>query len=61
MTTEDGGPTTRSELHDEFESLLQRAHENDITVEGGFECRNGPEHPDWDVVVTEVQKPETSK
>lgn len=38
--------------------LLRRAHEGGIDVEGGWSCRNGPETPDWDVVVTAVRKPE---
>jgi len=44
------------ELNAELQALLQRASENGIDVEGGFECRNGADHPDWDVIVTEVEK-----
>ncbi|QSG01766.1 hypothetical protein [Natranaeroarchaeum sulfidigenes] len=37
-------------------SLLRKADANDVEVEGGWDCRNGDEHPDWDVMVTEVKK-----
>ncbi len=56
MTTEETSLTTQAELNAEMKSLLCRAYTNGINVEGGWECRNGAEHPDWDVVVTEVQK-----
>lgn len=44
----------------ELKALLQAAHEADVDVPGGWTCRNGPEHPDWDVVITEVTKPAVS-
>ncbi|WP_232686705.1 hypothetical protein [Halobacterium zhouii] len=56
MTTEESTMTTSTELHAELKSLLRRAHTNGIDVEGGWACRNDAEHPDWDIVVTEVQK-----
>lgn len=40
-------------------SLLRRAEANDVTVQGGWDCRNGDDHPDWDVIVTEVERSET--
>jgi len=55
MTSEET-PLTREELNAELKALLRRAHESGVDVEGGFECRNGAEHPDWDVIVTEVEK-----
>ena len=60
MTAEETPITSKAELNDELKSLLLRAYENGIDVEGGFECRNGNEHPDWDVIVTEVEKNESS-
>ena len=56
MTSEETPLTSEAELNAELKALLIRAHENGIDVEGGFECRNGAEHPDWDVIVTEVEK-----
>lgn len=56
MTAEETPITTEDELHAELKELLRRAYTNGIDVEGGWECRNGVEHPDWDVVVTEVRK-----
>ena len=56
MTSEETSLTSREELNAELKSLLRMAHESGVDVEGGFECRNGAEHPDWDVIVTEVEK-----
>lgn len=56
MTSETPSVMSREELNAELKTLLRRAHESGINVEGGFECRNGVEHPDWDVVITEVEK-----
>jgi hypothetical protein len=56
MTTEDRSITSTEELNEELKSVILRAYRNGIDVEGGFECRNGVEHPDWDVIVTEVEK-----
>ena len=60
MTSDETTPTSEAELRAELGVLLRRAHANGIDVEGGWECRNGVEHPDWDVIVTEVRKPEES-
>ena len=56
MTAEETPLTSKEELNAELKALLRRAHEGGIDVEGGFECRNGVDHPDWDVIVTEVEK-----
>jgi hypothetical protein len=56
MTSEGSPLTSKEELNAALKGLLRRAYESGIDVEGGFECRNGVEHPDWDVVVTEVEK-----
>ncbi|SIR61659.1 hypothetical protein [Natronorubrum thiooxidans] len=56
MTTEESALSSEAELNAELKALLRRAHSNGIDVEGGWECRNGTEHPDWDVIVTEVEK-----
>ena len=61
MTSEETPLTSKAELNTELKALLLRAYENGINVEGAFECRNGVEHPDWDVVVTEVEKNESSE
>ncbi|MGM0399485.1 MAG: hypothetical protein ACQEQY_10920 [Halobacteriota archaeon] len=41
----------------ELKALLRDAHAAGVDVPGGWTCRNGSEHPDWDVVITEVTKP----
>lgn len=61
MTSEETQITSKAELNTELKALLRKAHENEIDIEGGFECRNGAEHPDWDVIVTEIEKTESSK
>ncbi|MEY7851853.1 hypothetical protein AB7C87_21925 [Natrarchaeobius sp. A-rgal3] len=61
MTSEEPSVTSKEELNAELKTLLRRAYEGGIDVEGGFECRNGAEHPDWDVIVTEVEKNELSE
>lgn len=61
MTTDETPLTTRLELQTELQSLLRRAHTNGVDVKGGWECRNDAKHPDWDVIVTEVRKNETSE
>lgn len=58
MTSEETALTTQTGLHAELKALLRRAYTNGVDVEGGWECRNGDDHPDWDVVVTEVEKNE---
>lgn len=63
MTTDSGEPSpeTPEELNTEIKLLLQAAHDNGVDVKGGWECRNGNQHPDWDLVVTEVRKPELTE
>ena len=61
MTSEETSLASKDELNAELKALLRRAYESGIDVEGGFECRNGAEHPDWDVIVTEVEKNDHSE
>ncbi len=61
MTAEKDSVTSKEELNAELKALLRRAYESGIDVEGGFECRNGAEHPDWDVIITEVEKNDHSE
>ncbi len=61
MTSEETPLTSKKELNAELKALLRRAYEGGVDVEGGFECRNGVEHPDWDVIVTEVEKNDHSE
>ncbi len=56
MSSDESSLASKAELKAEIRALLREAHKNGIDVEGGFECRNGDEHPDWDVIVTEVEK-----
>jgi hypothetical protein len=52
----DGEVTTREGFHDALNRLLVRAHEGGVDVEGGWTCRNGAGHPDWDTTVVELEK-----
>ena len=61
MTSHGASITSKADLNEELKALLIRAYESGIDVEGGFECRNGDDHPDWDVVVTEVTKNDKSE
>ncbi|MFP9062063.1 hypothetical protein ACLI4R_16295 [Natrialbaceae archaeon A-chndr2] len=61
MTSEETSLTSKGGLNTELKVLLRRAYESGIDVEGGFECRNGVEHPDWDVIITEVEKNDHSE
>lgn len=61
MTTKETPLTSKANFNAELKSLLRRAHTSGVDVEGPWDCRNGSEHPDWDVIVTEVQKPEGSE
>ena len=56
MTTDETSIRSDAALNAELKALLARAYEDGINVEGGWECRNGPNHPDWDVVISEVTK-----
>ena len=60
MTADERPLATEAALNTELKSLLQRAHANGVDVEGGWECRNGSEYPDWDIIVTAVRKTEDS-
>lgn len=53
-------PTTEAEFTAALQSLLLNAHENQVNIEGGWDCRNGGGHPDWDILITEVEKKSVS-
>ena len=61
MTSEETSLASKEELNAELKALLRRAYESGIDVEGGFECRNGDDHLDWDVIITEVEKNDQSE
>jgi hypothetical protein len=48
--------TTTDEFRSRLTALLRDAHENGVSVSGGWECRNGDEAPDWEAVVTPLEK-----
>ncbi|MGM0447697.1 MAG: hypothetical protein ACQERM_05510 [Methanobacteriota archaeon] len=56
MSTRDDSPDDDAAFQAELRTLLYRAHDAGVDVQGGWECRNGDGDPDWDVVVTEVEK-----
>lgn len=58
MTSDETSIASEEEFEAELKALLRRAYESGIDVEGGWDCRNGPERPDWEAVITEVVKTE---
>ncbi|WP_252700358.1 hypothetical protein [Natronosalvus vescus] len=58
MTTTEDALSSDEDFQAELQALLLRAYTADIDLEGGWDCRNGDGHPDWDVIVTEVRKPD---
>jgi hypothetical protein len=50
------GPTTETELNERLGALLQMAFRNGLSVQGGWDIQNGLEYPDWDIVVTRVER-----
>ncbi len=54
-----GGPQTSQEFRRQLRRLLRTAFENDVDVEGAFNCRNGPSMPDYEVLITEIEKPDS--
>lgn len=60
MTDDEMSITCAADMNAELVALFRRAHANGVDVMGGWECRNDGDLPDWDVVVTEVQKLEQS-
>jgi len=61
MTSEETSLSSKEELSAELKTLLRRAYKSGIDVKGAFECRNGAEHPDWEIIVTEVEKKDRSE
>jgi hypothetical protein len=61
MTTDERSIKSNASLKTELKALLAQAYDSGLNVEGGWECRNGPEHPDWDVIITEVEKLDDSR
>lgn len=55
MSLDQPAPTSGDELNARLEELFRTAHANDVDVEGGWTCRNAPDNPDWEVVVTELR------
>ncbi|MGQ3412940.1 hypothetical protein ACT4ML_11845 [Natrinema sp. LN54] len=58
MTADETPPSSEAELRAELQALLRRAYDSELEIEGGWDCRNGTDYPDWDVIVTEVRKNE---
>jgi hypothetical protein len=50
-------PETSADLETALEEVLRLASRNGVSVTGGYGVRNGPELPDWDVHITQVNKP----
>ncbi len=49
-------PRSQTEFSMRLRELVRTAHENDVDVEGGWNCRYESDLPDWEVAITEVVK-----
>ncbi len=56
MSDRQEAPASGSELNSALEDLLRRADANGVDVEGGWDCVDDSLHPNWDVVVTAVER-----
>lgn len=59
MTSEppiDGEVTSEIEFRELLAWGIRTAYRNGVSVEGGWECRNGEDLPDWETVILEVTK-----
>lgn len=54
----DGEATSDSEFRELLGWVIRTAYGNGVAVEGGWECRNGADLPDWETVILEVTKRE---
>jgi hypothetical protein len=49
-------PSTKSELEESLNKLVQRAHLNGVTVTGGYELLHATEStPDWDLTIIRLK------
>lgn len=48
--------TTEEEFAERLGELVYTAYEKGVDIEGGWECRNSSEDPDWAVLILEVTK-----
>lgn len=54
--TDSDPPDPRADLEAKLQDLLREAARSGASVAGGYEVRNGPGGPDWDVHITRVEK-----
>lgn len=50
-------PETKSDLETALGELLWEASGNGVSVAGGYGIHNGPGLPDWDIHITNVERP----
>lgn len=48
--------STVTEFEESIVQLIRSAYENNVNFEGSWEVRNGPEAPDWEVLVHKLAK-----
>lgn len=53
------GITTVDELERALAQAVTTAYDNGVDVEGSYPIRNGSTHPDYEVEVYEVSKPDS--
>ena len=52
----DGEITTSGAFIGTLTDLIRAAHTNGVDVSGAWECRNGDDAPDWEAIITELEK-----
>lgn len=55
--TRNDSPADAKAFHAALSQLVHDAHENGVSVAGGWECRNGPDTPNWEAIIVEVTSP----
>lgn len=50
------GPTTNRDLTTRLAELCRAASDNGVFVPGAYEVHNGPEHLDWEIHITRIDR-----
>lgn len=56
-THEPTTPETDADLETALVELLRLASRNGVSIPGGYRVQNGPDLPDWDIHITQVETP----
>lgn len=51
-----GSIRSERELQETIRAVLRAASESGVDPQGSWDIKNGPDHPDWEVMVLELAK-----